>query len=86
MRKTMQKEVTKTKVKIARMEMKDGHPVAIPLEDEILLGNVNLERAQKEINRKYRQGVTVFTVEPETVVYEMDVLEFIKHAKIKEEN
>lgn len=84
MRKQMQKEITKTVVKFSKIELQDGQPVAQPIQEETLLGNVSLEKAQKEISKNHN-GATVFSVEPETVVYEMDVLEFIKHAKIKQE-
>jgi hypothetical protein len=83
MRKVMTKEVTTTKVKVAKMEMVDGQPQAKWLPDEILLGNVNLEKAQKEVNKKHGQGVTVFEVAPETKVYEMDVNQFIELATVK---
>ena len=83
-RKMMTKEVTFTSVTLAKMQMVDGTPQALPVENEILLGNVNLERAQRVITKKYGTGVTVFKVEPTTEVYEMEVEEFIKHAKIKQ--
>jgi hypothetical protein len=84
MRKLLTKEVTSTRVKLAKMEMLDGQPQAKWLEDEILLGNVNLEKAQKEITKKHGQGVTVFEVTANTTVYEMPVEEFIKVATVKE--
>lgn len=85
MRKMMSKEVTKTTVKIARMEVVDGKPVATTLADEILLGNVGLEKAQKAVTKKHGAGVSVFQVVPSTEVYELEVDEFIKIAKIKVE-
>ena len=33
-RKYITREITKTTVKVAKMEVKDGNPVAVPLEDE----------------------------------------------------
>jgi len=83
MRKMMTKEVTKTTVKIAKMEVKDGLPVATSLEDEILLGNVSQEKAQKAITKKHGSNVTVFETTPTTDVYEMSVEEFIKNANVK---
>jgi hypothetical protein len=84
MRKVMSKEVTTTNVKLAKMEMVDGQPTAKWMEDETLLGNVSLEKAQKEVTKKYGQGVTVFEVTADTTVYEMPVEEFIKQAKVKQ--
>lgn len=83
MRKMMTKEVTKTTIKIAKMEVVDGLPKATPLGDEIMLGNVSLEKAQKEVTKKHGAGVTVFEVVPSTEVYELPVEDFIKIASIK---
>lgn len=82
-RKMMTKEVTKTTVKLAKMVNENGVPKAEALEDEILLGNVTLEKAQKEIVKKHGASVTVFGVEPDTTLYEMPVEEFIKIATVK---
>lgn len=86
MRKLMTKEVTKTNVKLAQMVMEDGQPKAITLPDEVLIGNITQERAQRELNKKFDHPVTVFGVEPETTVYEMEVEEFIKYARVKEDD
>lgn len=83
MRRMMTKEVTKTTVKLAKMVTENGLPKAEPMEDEILLGNVSLEKAQKAISKKHGAGVTVFAVEVDTSTYEMDVEEFIKVATLK---
>lgn len=66
------------------MELVDGMPKAVELPDEVLLGNVSMEKAQRLLNKKYGEPVTVFSVEPETLVYELPVEEFIKIAKVKE--
>lgn len=83
-RKMMTKEVTFTTIKVAKMEMVDGSPEAVALPDEVLIGNIRLERAQREMNKLYGEPVTVFSVEPETHVYEMAVEDFIKVAEVKE--
>lgn len=84
-RKMMTREVTKTTVKVGKLEMVDGQPQAVSLPEEVLLGNVSLEKAQKELNKKYGQPVTVFEVVPDTETYEMPVEEFISLAKVKED-
>jgi hypothetical protein len=84
MRKMLTKEVTTTKVKLAKMEMVDGMPQAKELPEETLLGSLSMEQAQKAMSKKHGQGATVFFVEPNTVVYEMPVEEFIEIAKVKE--
>lgn len=83
MRKMMTKEVTKTTVKVTKIEMKEGKPEAIQLPDEVILGNVSFDKAQKLMNKKYEEPVTVYEVHSDTKVYEMEVDEFIKLAKVK---
>lgn len=82
-RKMMTKEVTTTTVKIGKIEMVNGTPNVVMLPEEKINGNITLEKAQKLMNKKHGV-VTVFEVVPETQVYEMDVMEFIKVAKLKD--
>lgn len=84
-RKMMTKEVTFTTVKASKMAIENGTPVALPLEDEIILGNVTLEVAQRHIEKKHGKGSLVFEVIADTKVYEMSVEEFMKVASVKEE-
>ena len=81
-RKMMTKEVTTTTVKIGKIEMINGTPNVVMLPEEKINGNVALEKAQKLMNKKHGV-VTVFEVVPETQVYEMEVMEFIKVASLK---
>ena len=81
-RKMMTKEVTTTTVKIGKIEMVNGTPNVVMLPEEKINGNINLEKAQKLMNKKHGV-VTVFEVVPETQTYEMDVMEFIKVATLK---
>lgn len=81
-RKMMTKEVTKTTIKLGRIVMVDGTPKVEHLSDELLLGNVSMERAQFLMNKKHGI-VTVFEVVPETNVYEMAVEKFIELADLK---
>jgi hypothetical protein len=85
MRKMMTKEVTTTKIKIAQLTMVEGQPQAVSMPDEIVLGNVTLEKAQSLVSKKHGQGVTVFSVEADTKTYEMSVEDFIEYAALKEE-
>ena len=85
MRRMMSREVTKTTIKVAKLEMVEGEVKTIVLPDEIMLGNIRLERAQREMNKKYGEPVTVLQVIPETTTYEMPVETFIEHATVKEE-
>jgi hypothetical protein len=84
MRKMMTKEVTTTKVKVAKIEMVDGLPSAITLPDEVVLGNISTEQATKIMVKKHGQGVSVMSVEPNTITYEMPVEDFINLASVKE--
>ena len=81
-RKMMTKEVTTTTVKIGKIEMVNGTPNVVMLPEEKINGNITLEKAQKLMNKKH-DIVTVFEVVPETQVYEMEVMEFIKVASLK---
>lgn len=85
MRKMMTKEVTKTTVKIAKMEMVDGTPKAVALPDEIILGNVTMEKAQKIVNKRHETPVTVLEAEANTEVYELPVEKFLEIATLKVE-
>lgn len=85
MRKMMTKEVTKTIVKLAKMEIVNGVPSVSTLEDKVFLGNVDSEKAQKLVTKEFGHGVSVLNVQAETVVYELPVEEFIKIATIKVE-
>lgn len=83
MRKMMSKEVTFTQLKLAKMEINEFNlPVAVVLEDEILMGSVSIEKAQKHINTKY-DNVTIYQSFEFTNTYVMEVEEFIKYATIK---
>lgn len=84
MRKMMTKEVTTTTFKIAKIEIQDGEPVIVELPSETLLGNVSMEKAQREINKKYGYPVTILSLTANTLIYEMPVEEFIKIATLKE--
>ena len=81
-RKMMTKEVTTTTIKLGKIEMVNGTPNVVTLPDEKINGNITLEKAQKLMNNKHGV-VTVFEVVPETQVYEMDIMEFIKVATLK---
>ena len=82
-RKMMTKEVTTTTVKLGKIEMVEGTPNVVMLPEEKINRNITLEKAQKLMNKKHGV-VTVFEVVPETQVYEMDVMEFIKVATLKD--
>lgn len=79
----MTKEVTKTTVRVARIDVTDGEPKAVELEPIILLGNVDAERAQKAVTKQVGAGAQVLSVEADTQVYELPVTEFLKIAKLK---
>ena len=82
MRRMMTKEVTTTTVQIAKLVMVEGSPIIENLPEEKLLGNVTLEKAQKDLNKKHGQ-VTVMGIQADTQTYEMSVEEFLQHATLK---
>ena len=85
MRKKMTKEVTKTTIKIAKVQNVDGQLTTEQLDDIIMIGNVSAEKAQKHVHKELGTNATVFGVEVSTEVYEMDVEEFIKYATLKQD-
>jgi hypothetical protein len=84
MRKLMTKEVTSTIVKVAKIDMVEGSAQVVELPSIILLGNVDLEKAQKVVAKQLGAGVSVLSVEADTKVYELEVTEFIKIARLRE--
>lgn len=84
MKKVMQKEVIQTTIKMAKIEVIDGETKLVELPEAIQLGNISKERAQKWATKEHGQGTTVTHVEPNALRYEMDVLEFIKIARLVE--
>jgi competence protein ComGC len=84
MRKLMTKEVTSTIVKVAKIDMVEGQAQVVELPSIILLGNVDSEKAQKIVAKQHGAGVTVLGVECDTKVYELEVSEFIKIARLRE--
>jgi hypothetical protein len=77
------REVTTTTVKCAILTAVEGEAMVKILPDEILIGNVRTETAQKLLNKKYGSPITILEIYPETHQYEMPVEEFIKVAKVK---
>lgn len=83
-RKMMSKEVTSTMVKVAKIEVVNGTPKAVNLPDEMIIGNVSMDHAQRILNKKFGEPVTILELSTETKVYEMAVEDFIKVAIVKE--
>ena len=84
-RKMMQREVTSTTVRLATISVVEGKPEMVHLPEEVFVGNVSMEHAQRLLNKKYGSPVTILELETDTQVYEMAVEDFIKHAQLKEE-
>lgn len=80
------REITTTKVTAAKMSMVDGMVTTEQLEDVILIGNVSLEKANKEVKKLHGEGATAFTVEPNTHKYRIATDVFVKHAEIVTED
>lgn len=86
-RKMMSKEVTFTKIKITKIEVNEqGLPVAVVLPEETILGSVSFDKAQKMVNKKYADNITIYDMEEFSNTYVMEVEEFIKLAKLKDAN
>lgn len=79
-RQTLVREVTKTTAQVAKVEIVNGEAVAQRIEDQILIGNVDAEKAQRQLSKKLGFPVTVVKVEPDTRKYSMPVELFLEHA------
>lgn len=84
MRKMITREVTSTTIKLGKMELVDGEVKAVTLPDLEVFGNVNLERANRIVSKKYDEPLTVLQVIPKVVTYEMPLDDFVANATIKE--
>lgn len=85
MRKMMTKEVTHTTITASKLVSENGVATIQELAPLKVLGNVNMDKAQRLVNKEYGSGTTVLTVEPETVVYELPVEKFLEIATIKQD-
>ena len=85
-RKMMQREVTSTTVRLAKIDVVNGEPKMVHLPEEVFVGNVSMEHAQRLLNKKYGSPVTILELETDTQVYEMAVEDFIKHATLRQES
>lgn len=87
MRKTVKREITHTKIKLARMVLNDGEVTAELLEPVTLVGNLTVEQAQREINKREEfkfQNAQVIGVEPNTQLYELPLEVFLELGTVKE--
>lgn len=85
-RRMMTRDITRTTVTIVKNEMVEGQVKTVVLPNEVFLGNVKLERAQRLVDKKYvGERVTVLEVDVETTTYELEVEKFLEMATIKEE-
>ena len=77
MEKMIQREVTFTNVKFAKIEIVDGDAVAQNSET-VLTGNVDVEKATKILSKEHGLGVTVLSVEADTKRFQMPVSTFVE--------
>lgn len=87
MRKMMSKEVAFTYILASEIVVQDGKPVAVQLPPVTLLGAVSPEKAQKEMNKRYKgKQPHIYSLEVVNETFEMAVEDFIKYATKKENN
>jgi len=84
MRKTMTKEVTFTRFKMAKMEIVDGKAVTVELGEKELLGKWPNAKLRKEVYKTAGLGVIPYDITITTAVYKMDIETFLKHATFEE--
>lgn len=88
MRKMVHREITHTKINLARMVLNDGEVTAELLEPVTLVGNLTVEQAQREINKREEfkgQSAQVIGVEPNTQLYELPLEVFLEFGTVKED-
>ena len=83
MRKMMSKEVTFTTLKIAKIEMLNGSATVVELPEEIIMGTISKDKAQKAVNKKHNSIITILSHTENSDIYEMSVEDFVKQAKIQ---
>jgi hypothetical protein len=83
MRKYLTKEVTFTVCQIAKIELINGTPQVVTLPELQLLGSVSEEKCIKLVQKEHGSNASIYEHYTYSQVYEMEVTEFIKHAKIK---
>jgi hypothetical protein len=81
--KTLQREVTSTKVEYAQLKVVEGQPQVVKGDLE-LIGNISEEKVLKHLTKEVGSGVTILSLEVNTQKYEMPVEEFIQLAKVVE--
>lgn len=86
MRKDIIREVTSTVVSLAKVTKVDGAIETENLEDEVLVGSITLDRAQKDMVKKHGVGTMVLNVEPKTEHYKMPVTDFMKYGTLVEKD
>lgn len=74
------REVTTTKIEMAKIEMVDGEVKAVSLSPATKVGNISKEKAQSSMKKEFGD-VTVTTVTPTTKRYKMPVLQFMELAE-----
>lgn len=86
MRKDMRKLVRLTEIKSARIQMVDGEPVAEKLDDEIVFGTYDMEKAQRHMEKLYNDNkVTVLEITHKKIQYKAMVKDFMEIAEIVNE-
>lgn len=85
MRKMMTKEVIFTTIYSGKIVVnpETKMPVVEPIEPMEVMGTISQSKASKRLYKKYGAGITIYNMEEKSVVYEMEVEEFIKHATLK---
>lgn len=81
MRKSIVRTITATTIKSANLKFENGKPVATENVPFTVNGVLTMEKAQKEVTKKYGQFAQVTDIKAVDDVYEISVEDFIKHAK-----
>lgn len=81
---TIKRSVTSTRIKSAKIDYVDGKSQSVDLPDEVVIGNVKKEKAQKLIAEKHGDRAVLMELKTDTHEYEMPVKDFIEVASVVE--
>lgn len=82
-RRVMTREVTQTKIKVAKLVVENGVPVVKDMDNVVVIGKRTKEWAERYVVREFGQGTVALDVETISNVYELPLEKFLEVATIK---
>lgn len=86
MRKFITKAVKSTTISSLEITIKDGNVTSVPLQDFTVLGDYDIDRADRVAKKHYKgKNVVVTAVEVTEKIYRMEIEKFLELAETVEE-